>query len=183
MENANNPLPEVVDQEVAATDEIQINPDKLNLYMEKIKLEQNLPMGLFGGFAAALTGAIIWAVITVVTEYQIGYMAIAIGFLVGYSVRVFGKGVSTVFGIMGAGFALLGCIMGNFFSLIGFFANAEGLGYFEILGMIDFTLVPQLMIESFNPMDVLLYGIAIYEGYKFSFRQLTDQEIFANAVD
>ena len=183
MENENNPLPEVVEQEVASTEEIQINEGKLNLFVEKIKLEQNLGMAIMGGAGAALTGAILWAIITVVTKFQIGYMAIAIGFFVGYSVRVLGKGISTIFGVIGASFALLGCVFGNFFSLIGFFANEEGLGYFETLSLIDFSMVPEVMIDTFNPMDVLFYGIAIYEGYKFSFRQITEQELLANAVD
>jgi hypothetical protein len=26
-------------------------------------------------------------------------------------------------------------------------------------------------------MDLLFYGIALYEGYKFSFRRLSDQEV------
>lgn len=183
MENENNPLTETVDQEVAAIEEIQINPDKLNLYMEKIKLEQNLAMGFIGGLAAAVIGAIVWAVITVVTEYQIGYMAIAIGFLVGFSVRTFGKGINTIFGVIGAVLALIGCLLGNFLSLVGFFADAEGMSYLEILSQIDYALVPEIMIETFNPMDVLFYGIALYEGYKFSFRQITEEEILENAVD
>lgn len=183
MENENNPLTETVDQEVAAVEEIQINPDKLNLYMEKIKLEQNLAMGFLGGLAAAVIGAIVWAVITVVTEYQIGYMAIAIGFLVGFSVRTFGKGINTIFGVIGAVLALIGCLLGNFLSLVGFFADAEGMSYLEILSQIDYALVPEIMIETFNPMDVLFYGIALYEGYKFSFRQITEEEILENAVD
>jgi hypothetical protein len=187
MENENKMQPanpKLETAEVQETqEEVQINEQKLNLYIEKIKLEQNLILGLGGAFAASLIGAVLWATITVVTEYQIGYMAIAIGFFVGYSVRFFGKGISTVFGVIGASFALLGCLMGNLFSLIGFFANAEGYGYFETLGMIDFSLIPEIMIESFSPMDILFYGIAIYEGYKFSFREITEEEILANAVD
>ena len=32
------------------------------------------------------------------------------------------------------------------------------------------------MLETFNPMDVLFYGIALYEGYRFSFWQMPDGE-------
>jgi hypothetical protein len=34
-------------------------------------------------------------------------------------------------------------------------------------------MVPELMLEAFSPMDLLFYGIAVYEGYKFFFRQIT----------
>ena len=40
-----------------------------------LKDRQNLPLGLLAGLGAALGGAVLWAVITVATEYQIGYMA------------------------------------------------------------------------------------------------------------
>jgi hypothetical protein len=154
-----------------------LTEQKIFEYREKIKLEQNLIMGIAGGSIAALAGAVLWALITVSIERQIGYMAVGVGFLVGFSVRYFGKGVDPIFGIMGAAFALLGCVLGNFFSLVGFAAPAEGMGYFEMLGAIDYSLVPEIMADAFHPMDVLFYGIAIYEGYKFSFRQITEEEV------
>lgn len=109
-------------------------------------------------------------------------MAIAVGFIVGYSVRYLGKGIDQVYGIMGAGLALLGCLLGNFFSLVGFAANAENLGYLETLSSIDYSLIPTIMTETFNPMDLLFYGFAVYEGYKFSFRPITEEEIKEHAT-
>lgn len=162
--------------------EISINQEKLDNYLEQLKLDQNLMLGLLSGFVASLVGAIIWAVITVSTEYQIGYMAVAVGFIVGYAIRYTGKGLDNIFGISGAVLALFGCLLGNFLSIIGFAANAEGLGYFEIIPLIDFTIIPSIMIETFNPMDILFYGIAIYEGYKFSFRQITEEELVEHAT-
>ncbi len=35
----------------------------------------------------------------------------------------------------------------------------------------------QLTIATFSPMDPLFCGIAVYEGYKLSFRQLTDDRL------
>jgi hypothetical protein len=35
----------------------------------------------------------------------------------------------------------------------------------------------ELMSISFSPMDLLFYGIAVYEGYKFSFRRMTGEEM------
>lgn len=149
-------------------------------YKEKLKLEQNLPFAFAGGTAAALVGGIIWALITVSSGYQIGWMAVGVGFLVGFSVRFLGKGIDKVFGIVGASLALVGCLLGNFFSLIGFAAKQENLGIFNILASIDYSMVPDVMIEAFSPMDLLFYGIAIYEGYRFSFRQVTEEEVMQN---
>lgn len=145
--------------------------------LEKVKSEQNLGLGIGTSTLVGLLGAALWAVITVVTEFQIGYMAVAIGAGVGYTMRHFGKGVDQIFGISGAIIAVLSCFLGNFFSLIGFVANVEGLGYIETLLAIDYSLVPSAMQESFSVMDILFYGIAGYEGYKFAFRVFTNDDL------
>src|ERR1043165_2131467 len=79
----------------------------------------NYAVALAAGIAAAVIGGIAWAVITVTTEFQIGYMAIGVGFLVGFAVRL-GHGRDKIFGFTGAILALVGCLMGNFLSMIGF---------------------------------------------------------------
>ena len=33
------------------------------------------------------------------------------------------------------------------------------------------------MVATFSPMDLLFYGIAVYEGYKFSFRQVGPEDL------
>ncbi|HEX7014155.1 MAG TPA: hypothetical protein VF191_01505, partial [Cyclobacteriaceae bacterium] len=37
------------------------------------------------------------------------------------------------------------------------------------------------MMSTFSPIDLLFYGLAAYEGYRFSFRQISEAEILANA--
>ena len=171
-----NQTQEQIPESVSAIDE-----GKLLQYQEKLKMDQNLPMALVGGVAAAVAGGIVWAVVTVTTGYQIGYMAVGVGFLVGYSVRHLGKGIDKIFGIIGAALALLGCLLGNFFSLVGFSSKQENIGVLDILTSIDYSIVPGVMIDAFSPMDILFYGIAVYEGYKFSFRQFTQQDLLQNA--
>ena len=144
---------------------------------ERLKMEQKLLPGVVAGLIVGLIGAVIWGVITVATGYQIGYMAIAIGAGVGITIRKFGNGVESVFGYWGAGISLLSCILGNFFSIIGFIANEGGLGYLETLAIFDYSLLPDIMAETFSLIDLLFYGFAIYEGYKFSFRVITEQNI------
>jgi len=48
--------------------------------LQEARDNQNLSLGVGGGIAAAVVGAIIWAIITVVTGYQIGWMAVGVGF-------------------------------------------------------------------------------------------------------
>ena len=145
--------------------------------LQKFKLEQNFPKALTAGLIAGLLGALLWGIITVTTGYQIGYVAIAIGAGVGISMKIFGKGIDQIFGITGAIIAVLSCFLGNFLSIIGFLANTESLGYIETLTMIDFSQIIPIMTETFNPMDIVFYGIAGYEGYKFAFRTFTEKEL------
>jgi hypothetical protein len=167
-----------VDQFIETADpltaqEIQLSDKAL----DKLRSEQNLGLGIGTSLLVGLLGAALWAAITVATEFQIGYMAVAIGAGVGYTLRYFGKGIDQIYGISGAVIAVLSCFIGNFLSLIGFVANAEGLGYIETLVGIDYSLVPTAMKESFSIMDILFYGIAGYEGYKFAFRVFTNEDL------
>ncbi|MEN8250419.1 MAG: toxin-antitoxin system YwqK family antitoxin [Bacteroidota bacterium] len=139
---------------------------------EDLKSHQDLVYAIIGGLFLSVISALIWAVITVSTEYQIGYMAIGVGLLVGMGVRYFGAGIDPIFGYLGAAFALLGCALGNLFSQVGFIAEAQALGYFETLALLDTDTIILIYQDSFNPMDLLFYGIAVFEGYKFAFRPI-----------
>lgn len=144
---------------------------------ELLRTQQDSVYAIIGGIAAAILGGLIWATITVATQYQIGYMAIGVGLLVGFAVRYFGSGIDQHFGFIGAFFALAGCALGNLLSQVGFIAEAESLGYFETLTLLDLSLILNIYKESFSPMDLFFYGIAAYEGYKFAFRTITEEEL------
>lgn len=143
----------------------------------KAAAHQNLAYAVIGGLLLSIICALLWAVITVSIQYQIGYMAIGVGFVVGMGVRFFGAGVDQIYGILGALFALLGCMLGNLFSQIGFIAHQEGFGYLQTLSLLDLDTILLIYQESFSPMDVLFYGFAIYEGYRFAFRPITEADL------
>lgn len=146
--------------------------------LERFKSEQNFTKAAFTGIAVGIVGALLWGVITVITEYQIGLMAIAIGAAVGFSMRYTGNGIDQIFGITGGIISVLSCLLGNFLSVIGFIANAEGLGYVETLLLFDYSQLVSIMLETFSPMDILFYAFAAYEGYRFSFRSFTEKDLY-----
>ncbi len=156
---------------------VEIDEFRLQRYLQELRDNQNLVMGFMGGTGAATIGAIIWAIITALTNYQIGWMAVGVGFLVGFSVRKFGKGIDTSFGIVGAALSLLGCLAGNLISLCILVSRQEGMGIIEVLSRLNPEIVVELMRATFSPIDLLFYGIAIYEGYRFSFRTITEDEL------
>ena len=156
-----------------STEEIQIDKYALEAKLERLKEEQNLTLGVVGGIIGGILGAIIWAAITYFTDTKFGLVAIGVGFLVGCGVRLLGKGFDRVFGIVGAIIALLSIIIGNFLMAIGLLTKIVSLEYLEVLLTFDYTRTMELMTLIFSPMDLLFYGIAIYEGYRFSFRKIT----------
>ncbi len=154
-----------------------IDETKSRMLSQQLRDNQNLSMGIVGGFGAAILGSVVWAVITALTLYQIGFMAIGVGFLVGYAVRRMGQGIDPMFGYFGAGLSLLGCIVGNLLTTCIIAANQEGIPLMQVLASLNPTVALEIMKYTFSPMDLLFYGIALYYGYRFSFRQLTSEEM------
>jgi hypothetical protein len=141
----------------------------------EVEADSNFPAALLGGLVAAFAGAVVWAVITVTAKVQIGFMAIGVGFLVAWAVRTLGKGHTQLYGIIGGAFALLGCVLGNLLSACGFVATARGESVVSITlsALSTPSLAVNLLRATFDGMDLLFYAIAVYEGYKYSRRPLT----------
>lgn len=167
---------ETASESAAKSEQPPVDPLRLELARQRLASEQKLGAGIAAGAAAAVAGAGLWAAITVATGYQIGFMAVGIGFLVGWAVRSAGKGVDKSFGIAGAVLALLGCAIGNLLAAVGLVSKQEGIAFFDLLSRLNPELAIDLMTAFFGPIDLLFYGIALYEGYRLSFRRLTEQE-------
>jgi len=150
---------------------------KYQMMMQEWKADQNLSFGVVGGIVAATIGAAIWAIITAVTNYQIGWMAVGVGFLVGYAVRISGKGVDKTFGVAGAVLSILGCVMGNLLTACIVISRHQDIPVLQLLSRLNPEIAVEILKATFNPMDLLFYGIAVYEGYKFSFRRLSKEEL------
>lgn len=144
---------------------------------QRLHRKQNFPLALFGGLFAALAGAIIWGGITAITQYQIGWMAIGVGFLVGFTVLFLGKGVEPIYGIVGGLFALLGCFLGNYFAILMMVASVENISFFSLLSSIPLMTIGTVMAESFHLMDILFYSLAVYSGYTNAFRKVTSADL------
>lgn len=156
-----------------------VDPIKYNRFMSEAHAKQSMGLALLGGFLSSVVAAFIWASITYATGYQIGFMAIGVGLLVGFAVRYFGNGMSSSFGIVGAVFALFGCLLGNILTAVIGASLAGGMPILAIVGAFATSpvLVVEILKETFSPIDLLFYGLAVYEGYRFSIRQITEEEL------
>ncbi len=155
----------------------EIDQVKLQMLIQEIKDNQNLLFGTIGGVVAAGIGAAVWAVITALTNFQIGWMAVGVGFLVGYAVRMCGKGIDKSFGIAGATLSLVGCLAGNLLTVCIAISRHQQIPFLDLLSRLNPEIVVGLIGATFHPMDLLFYGIAVYEGYRFSFRRISKEEL------
>ena len=75
----------------------------------------SLVPALVGGVLAALVGGAAWAALVVISGYEIGFTAIAIGFLSGYAVLLFSKGATgRSFQVLAALSSVLGVVVGKY---------------------------------------------------------------------
>ena len=162
---------------VPQTNRPQVPNTALKLTLEALRSEQSLAMGVFAGSIAAITGAAAWGIVTAYTEHQIGWMAIGVGFLVGFAVRLAGKGIDPSFGAVSAVLSLLGCVLGNLWTMTYFLAAKQGVPFLKAVSQLNPDIAVNIMVSTFNYMDVLFYGLALYFGYKYGFRRITEDEL------
>ncbi len=122
---------------------------------------------LIAGGVAALLAAIIWAAITAAASFQIGFMSIGVGFAVAFAVRYFGHSNDRGFAILSAALTLAGCVLGNYLAAIA--VSAPRLhDTAPNLAIALLPRLPQVLSDTFNPMDLLFYAIGVYFGYKYA---------------
>ncbi|HLJ83031.1 MAG TPA: hypothetical protein VKT51_02495 [Candidatus Eremiobacteraceae bacterium] len=170
-------IPAPAPQPVYAPGQIGLDQSKVQNYLRQRRAEQSMPLAILAGVVAALIGAVLWGIVSDVTDYQIGWMAVGVGFLVGYSVQFLGKGIDPPFRYVGAICSLAGCVVGNFFAVVGAIAQQNHVSALTVLGQIPLNVAVDVMTKAFQPMDLLFYGIAVYEGYRFSLKRLTQAEL------
>lgn len=148
----------------------KLDPRMRRELVESLRREQRLAPAIGAAAVAALLGAAAWAGVTVLSGWQVGYMAIGVGFIVGYAVRRFGRGIDPIYGAIGAGFALVGCLAGNLLTACGFVAQSPDveLDLFGVLAALDLDATIGLLQETFSPIDLLFYFIAVSQGFKLS---------------
>jgi len=143
------------------------------------KAAQNIGLGILGGAVGAAIGAAIWAAITSATHYQIGWMAVGVGFLAGFGVRIFGKGIDRIFGYVGALMAFAGCVAGNLLTVMLVVSSQGHIPLGTIASRLTPDLAWRMLTADFSLIDLLFYGLAIFAGYRYAFQRITPAELEA----
>jgi hypothetical protein len=131
---------------------------------------ENVPLGAVAGLVAGIIGAGVWMAVAVGLNLHVGYVALGVGALVGLAIRVAGNGRSAIFGLMGAIYTLLGCVGGEYLARVQALTSAQH-DFYSILTSVDAVQMVTGILTQANPIDYLIYGIGIFEGYKLSIRK------------
>ncbi len=164
------------------TTEMVFDQELFDNHLNELKSEQSIINGVTAGVVASLVSAIAWAGITYATGYQIGYMAIAVGVIVGFAIKKFGKGYDNSFGVIGAVLSLFGCALGNILTVMIYASVDNSIPFVDLLSTFDFSAAVSIMTSTFDFMDIVFYGIAIYEGYNFSVNKFSEEELATSVV-
>jgi len=156
-----------------------LNPSLSEQWIAELRSRQSLSIAALGGLLAVMAGALAWTIITAIVNVPTTGMAIGMGLLVGGAVRFLGRGLDKSFGCLGAGLSLLTCILGNCLANSTFIARDVGLPVTSVLAQISPGALPRLVVATFHPIDLLFYGLALYLGYRLSFRRLRQAQVAA----
>ncbi len=130
---------------------------------------ENVLLGALAGLVAAMVGAGIWMAVAVGLDLHVGYVALGVGALVGLAIRVAGNGRSSMFGLMGAIFTLLGCVGGEVLARVQALVSPQH-DFYSTLTSVDMVQMVSGILTQAGPIDYLIYGIGLYEGWKLSMR-------------
>jgi hypothetical protein len=127
------------------------------------------PLAVVGGAAGAIVGALIWAAIVVATNFEVGYVAVLVGFLAGTGVKLgAGKGRSESLQALAAGMAFFGLAVSKYFILAHFAVTAlaeKGIevGYFSSA---VFDIFGEAIGDMLSPFDLLWIFIALSAAWR-----------------
>ena len=116
---------------------------------------QNIGGALAGGTLGAILGAVLWALITVATQFEIGWEAIGVGFLVGFGARSLGKGIDPVYGYIGAALSFLGIAFGNILTGMIVVCNVQHIAFLDLASRLNAGMAWALLTAGFTPIDVI----------------------------
>lgn len=148
-----------------------INPPESSVVSD---LGQPMPIrmltGGIGGLIGALVGGFVWGQIVKITEYEVGYVAIGVGFLCGWAVGFFSQGGRGVpFQFIAAVTSVLGIFFGKYYAVYLILVKEYGPDFSKEVSLFSndyFEFFREIISEVSEPIDFLFYGLAIYTAWR-----------------
>jgi len=126
-----------------------------------------LPLALGGGIVAAILCGAAWALMVVVTNLEIGYAAIGVGFLTGWGVVLGARGKKgRPLQWMAIACAVFGLLVGKYFTVAHFVTTSKG---WEGTSIFDTQLIEvffKVFPDTLSPWDGLWAFIALRVAWR-----------------
>ena len=143
--------------------------DQVEQVLQAETKNPNLIGALILGVLAGLIASGIWYTIVVLTGYEIGYVAIGIGYLIGYAVRIgSGRKRAASLQVLSGSIALLSLLVANYFTFLHFLRKAlleqkvQGYdGHFFFIS----PLHPMFLHNLVSPIGLLIWAFALYIAF------------------
>ena len=175
-------IPEIAQKlEEAGVEKVEAGELAEKMYhqvMEAAKEEQveqgAIIAGAVGGLAAALVGGIVWGLIIIFANYELGIIAWGIGLVAGYAVVIFSRGKrGTPLQVIAVISSVLGIILGKYISFYHFLKlsveEEHGVEAAKEVLILS-AQVLQLFIENITLMvggfDILWVVLAVYTAWR-----------------
>lgn len=134
----------------------------------------SLLTAFLGGMVAAVLGGIIWGLIVITTNYEIGFVALGIGALSGYGVLYLARGKKGfALQILAAISSIFGIITGKYIAFHHFFTEMVALEYGEevastisIFSIDTITLFTEELSYIVSGFDLLWILLAVATAWK-----------------
>ncbi len=127
-----------------------------------------LGRAIAAGLVAAIAGGVVWGLIVRATDYEVGFVAWAVGFLVGTAVALaVRRGDGTTFAVVAVVLSLLGILLGKYLSfawVLGEAAEAEGVEL-SPFSSTTFDLFMEDPGVVFSAIDLLFVGLAVFSAW------------------
>ena len=148
--------------------------------MRAAEAEEFTPQALLpavaGGLLAAIVGGIVWGLIVILTDYEVGFVAWGIGFLAGFLVVRFAGGRKGVpLQAIAIVSSLVGIVLGKYIAYVYFIKEAvrgqvseeaaDSIGYFDRDVMSAFR---EDFSDVFRGYDLLWAGLALFTAWRMA---------------
>jgi tetratricopeptide (TPR) repeat protein len=136
----------------------------------KAETENPNVLGALGlGFGAAIISALVWYLFVILTHYQLGFIAVGVGFLIGLAV-ILGSGGKRgiILQLISAAITLLTMGVSEYLIVRHFAVQALAEeGYTNIPLILPVELALSVIVEGIksNPLTLLFWGIAVWEAF------------------
>ncbi len=145
--------------------------------MQILRSEQNILIGIIGGFLGSLIGIGLWALAVAIFHRPVFWMAIPSSVLVGLGVHLLGRGIDKGFGIAGVFVMILTLLGGGILTSLLIPVHQTSPGMFDSIFRLGKAVTLNQLLAALPLFNILCCAIALVVSYSTSFRQVTREQL------